>query len=661
MMLTQDRTGGLHQLRQGALRALRMLDVCPLVPVDAFVYLVGLTSQSSAYQQLARLRNTGLAEVRRVDPGYLVGERRLGCWMITDKGRRMLALAACPRPFRREAIVRGGQGARGPHRSVRISQHDLPLLITTYRLLAAVVLERSARGHAVEITSFEWPWVRPWRSAADDKLLHVTVRAGVTLSAFEEGIESGPPRGQLAHVLLVPDLGTAPIARYREMLRRLVAFCDEVASGDRLAHEPVEVVIATSNPDATGARSRAWLELLAWIERRQPMDSLQVRVRTWDWVADMVKRMPTADLRARAPDRALGARSGRLHVRGPVGGHEQVLHLIGRHSCLTVHNMADLLGTRVDRIKRIQSELMAGGLLRQIEFEELPVGSGFDCEQFTKLGLPEITNKGRRTLASWLGLGPGAATRYHRFIGNGRRDRGRRWRLLRTLFHTMGVNSVFVAFAIAANTLHRAGGSDDLVEWRGAAACERKYCKPDGYGCYVRNGVAHGFFLEYDRGTESTRTYIAKFRAYYSYRDSRQADRDYNGFPTVLFVTTQARAEQRIADAASRAWFLRGREPLALLITTTSRIITEPEGILGRIWRRPGQIGATADDAHQYWLTDGRSNSLVGAERIADFARRPEFRKGLPPFKNSVESPGFSRDEFRQQQRPAADGEVAGQ
>jgi len=26
----------------------------------------------------------------------------------------------------------------------------------------------------------------------------------------------------------------------------------------------------------------------------------------------------------------------------------------------------------------------------------------------------------------------------------------------------------------------------------------------------VRNGVAHGFFLEYDRGTESTRTYAAK-------------------------------------------------------------------------------------------------------------------------------------------------------
>jgi hypothetical protein len=134
-----------------------------------------------------------------------------------------------------------------------------------------------------------------------------------------------------------------------------------------------------------------------------------------------------------------------------------------------------------------------------------------------------------------------------------------------------------------------------------------------GYGCYVRNGVAHGFFLEYDRGTESTRTYLAKFRAYYSYRDSRQADRDYNGFPTLLFVTTRPQAEERIADAAHRAWFLRGTQPLAVLITTTSRITSDRQAILGRIWRRPGQIGATPDDERQYWLTDGATGKLVGA------------------------------------------------
>jgi hypothetical protein len=242
---------------------------------------------------------------------------------------------------------------------------------------------------------------------------------------------------------------------------------------------------------------------------------------------------------------------------------------------------------------------------------------------------------------------------------------------LLALAHTLGANAVFVAFARAACAVRRAGGNDDLLEWRGAAACERKYCKPDGYACYERNGVAHGFFLEYDRGTESTRTYLAKFRAYYSYRDSRQADRDYNGFPTLLFVTTRPDAEERIADAANRAWFLRGTEPLAVLITTTSRITSDRQGILGPIWRSRGKIGATANNARQYWLTEGSSGKLVGAGcvaippsllalsttgarrkiqrgSLAIAAGKPGFREGPPSLENAVESPGVSRGELRQ-------------
>jgi protein involved in plasmid replication-relaxation len=91
---------------------------------------------------------------------------------------------------------------------------------------------------------------------------------------------------------------------------------------------------------------------------------------------------------------------------------------------------------------------------------------------------------------------------------------------------------------------------------------ERGRCKPDGYGCYVRDGLKYGFFLEYDRGTESRRQYAAKFRAYYRYRDSRQAQRDYDGFPTLLGVTTNPVAEYRIAEEAYRAWAMRNYDPL---------------------------------------------------------------------------------------------------
>jgi Replication-relaxation len=285
---------------------------------------------------------------------------------------------------------------------------------------------------------------------------------------------------------------------------------------------------------------------------------------------------------------------------------------------LQLRKLADLLGTSVPRIRRLESDLVRSGWLKRVEMEEFPqVAVGWSQSVFSDLGLVEITLAGQRRIAGALGLDPRTATRYHGLIGAGRSQAGKRRRLLLALAHTLGANAVFVAFATAASAVRHAGGSDDLVEWRGAAACERNYCKPDGYGCYVRNGVAHGFFLEYDRGTESTRTYLAKFRAYYRYRDSRQADRDYNGFPTLLFVTTQPHAEERIADAANRAWFLRGAEPLAVLITTTSRITSDRQAILGRIWRRPGQIAATAEDECQYWLTDGAPGKLVGAGRIA--------------------------------------------
>jgi hypothetical protein len=182
--------------------------------------------------------------------------------------------------------------------------------------------------------------------------------------------------------------------------------------------------------------------------------------------------------------------------------------------------------------------------------------------------------------------------------------------LLRTLAHTLGANAVFVAFAMAAETARRQGGTDRLVEWRGAAACERRRCKPDGHGSYVRGGVAYGFFLEYDRGTECARKYAAKFGAYYRYRESGQAARDYNGFPTLLFVTTTVAAEQRIAEEAYRAWFVRGTEPLPVLVTTTSRIRQHRLGILGPIWRSPA---AARDQVAEraYWLPEAPPGGLL--------------------------------------------------
>lgn len=610
------------RLRSGALVALRLLEMCPLLPIDVFVHLVGLNSCSSAYQQLARLRRAGLAEVERVDLGYLLGERRIGLWNITDMGRRVLRTASVLE-FARTLGTNGSPPDhpydRGERRAFR-RETNVPLLVAAYRLLALIVVERATDAAPVDVRTWERPWVREYWSARQSKTLRVIFPAGAVLVARELSSDNMGVDSQPMRLLLVPDLGTAPVVSYREALRRLVAL--RALGSDERGKEPdPELVIAAPDPDNLGTRSAAWLELLHRVARRQEEPEPLARVLSWERVADVVGRRRVPGLVADSVHRAM-SQAGTAELvqpaRGPQGGREQALHLIGRHPFLTLQQLAGLLGTSSARISQLERELVEIGWLRRITLDELPVDAlGLGPDEISGLSLVETTVAGRRQLSTWLGLEPTTATRHHGLIGDGRGQVGRRRRLLRTLAHTLGVNAVFVAFASAADAATRQGGVDQLAEWRGAAACERRRCKPDSYGCYLRNGVSYGFFLEYDRGTEPGRKYAAKFRAYYWYRDSGEAARDYAGFPTLLFVTTEPSAEQRIAEGAYRAWFIRGTEPLFVLITTTTQIAGDREGILGRIWRTPAPIGAAHGGERQYWLPGGPPRGVFGARRMS--------------------------------------------
>jgi hypothetical protein len=74
------------------------------------------------------------------------------------------------------------------------------------------------------------------------------------------------------------------------------------------------------------------------------------------------------------------------------------------------------------------------------------------------------------------------------------------------------------SFAVAARRARQLGGDDILEEWRSAAACTHGRVRPDGYGCYRRNGSRFGFFLEFDRGTEKPAQYASKLATYDHYR-----------------------------------------------------------------------------------------------------------------------------------------------
>ena len=144
-----------------------------------------------------------------------------------------------------------------------------------------------------------------------------------------------------------------------------------------------------------------------------------------------------------------------------------------------------------------------------------------------------------------------------------------------------------------------------------AAGCVRGRFRPDGDGCYRRGRTRHGFFLEYDRGTERSREYLAKLASYYLYRERGGWRHEFQSFPVLLVVSNSERAESRCAEAADRQAARTQEGPLSLLLTTVGRIENAPEGTLGRVRRTRGDtVGRRS-----YWLAGRPSKGLFSDGR----------------------------------------------
>jgi hypothetical protein len=236
------------------------------------------------------------------------------------------------------------------------------LLLAAYRLLPAIVLERAAQGQTTELLEWEWPCVMA-QSIPTDASIRVRAGARVILGAGGLAAKSEGAGDGLSQLLLVADLGTVPVLRYRRMLRVLASL--RHAGGSALVEsfaEP-EIVIATLDPDGTGRRPSAWRELVDRIERTQA-GLLRARVVTWTWVANL-----TEPVRSHGQNHE-NEHAGRATEGGPLAGfaspaprhlNEQLLLLIGRHPCLSVTQLASLLGTKADRIRRLQTQLIQDG------------------------------------------------------------------------------------------------------------------------------------------------------------------------------------------------------------------------------------------------------------------------------------------------------------
>jgi hypothetical protein len=273
-----------------------------------------------------------------------------------------------------------------------------------------------------------------------------------------------------------------------------------------------------------------------------------------------------------------------------------LLDLVGRHPFLATGDLAALLGWGPAAVRRRRDGLVAAGLLRLLDPAEAgPAGA------LAGDGLAELTLEGVAFVAAQQGLTVAEAVRHTGLAGGGPGQRRgtrlarARYVLLRHLAHTRGADGCFVALAQAARraALRTPGARDAaLVSWRNAVACARGRVRPDGYGVLRLNGRRHGFFLEYDRGTQDAAAYRRKLAAYYDYRDTGRFAQDYDGFPTLLVVSRDTDAESRFAGHARAA--ARGRvAPLPLLLTSEWRYLGAPgrpgdeEGPLGPIWRTP--------------------------------------------------------------------------
>jgi Replication-relaxation/Winged helix-turn-helix DNA-binding len=547
---------------------LRVLGTVPFVPMRVLSEVLGMTS-ASMHRRLRRLQATGLATPVLVPCGGSGRGRPLALWCLSPQG---------------EALVAPPDGAQRPQRLPR----QWPRLVAAYDLVGALAVGLSMGGRRATLQAWEAPWRR--------SVAAPSARRSAELPAAAVLGSAGSDRRQRVSLLLLPDLGWAAVALHRGLLARLLALRGGAASGSF----PTLVVATVSAP----GRAEAWRDLLARVavERGEaPLSSVvvtwsEVRERRLDAVLQSGAGSPPAT--GTLPGGAAGGRAaatGQRPVAGTAtgpGSERRLLQLVGRHPFLPLAHVADLLGMRRRQARAGLERLATAGLVRWVGEPEAE-GFGLDlaADELAALELSELTREGLRVLAAALGLSLARAQRLHGLAGGGPEQPTRtRWPLLRALAHTLGADAVFVALHVA---LSRIPG-DGLVRWDNAAASMRGRCRPDGYGVCRVGGRDVGFFLEYDRCTESARDYAAKWAGYYAYRDSGRAAADYASFPTILVVT--AGPEERVLRSARAAAVGRPGSALPILLTTTGWIDWHPQGIVGPIWRTPNR------SARGYWL-----------------------------------------------------------
>jgi DNA-binding Lrp family transcriptional regulator len=558
---------------------LYLLARLPFLDIRILQQLAGQHGAASMYCSVARLQKSGLITSIQ-PPVYTPNSPHL--FYLTDLGLATVALDLNSDPLHL---------AQRFH--LRCSDlvkliPQLRLLLDTYELLGALAASRSGRP---TLLAWERPWRRRYPRAAGRSVGLVTLPAYAVLAW----------NGVAGSYLLLPDAGTIPLRLQRATLAHLLLF-----RRTREGHLPLLLIATTDR-----ARAGAWERLLHDLVRARREAPLATRVVHWDDLPHGLVDVPVAGDEQTLDDLVLPVRLAPLSARRPSSPIPRIvgdviatpehastknlgrvalvvaptdfrlLEVVGFHPFLTVNQLSGVLGCGTASVRRRVKRLVELGLIQRVSMDEI----GEDATQ----ELSELTAGGLRLVAARLGLSLAVAVRELGLVGGGvDAPLGSRRKLIGTLSHTRGVDDVFVRLYRQARARAATGCDEEVVEWQNAAACSRRHLRPDGYGVYRHGTRYDGFFLEYDRGTMNARDYFKKFGAYYRYGVTHRFERDFNSYPTILVVTSDNAAEERIARVA-RAAAVGQLGKLPLLLTCQWRIddVGNPDGLLGPIWREP--------------------------------------------------------------------------
>jgi hypothetical protein len=468
--------------------------------------------------------------------------------------------------------------ARRTDAGQRVNLSKLAPLLAVYKLLGLVVASGEGPVSLRE-------WNRPWRRVISTPRGSARV---VRLPAGASIVRNCSNGLMLAEYVLVPDTGGLALPA----IRSRIGWLAEYQARDPASR--VVTVIATT----TARRAQAWRQLVDSVCSERGVPVPEIRVATWTEMhlaagAQKWRRAQAASAGglSSSVECALARSSARRVVvpaAKPGGGRaaskrnrlgeldRAILQLVAQHPLLPNGLIADVVGASAAWTRARGRALVARGLLRLASAGEL------NPPELARLGLLEATMEGLALVCASLGLSLGPAVRHHGLAGGGPANPiGQRGALLDHPSHTLGADAVFAAIARAVRA-HPAGG--ELIEWRGPAACARGRLRPDGYGVVRVGRAQHGFLLEFDRGTMRSGQLRAKFVGYHRYMVSLHAARAFDGFPTILVVTTNPGSERRLAAALCAAD--RGQVvPLSALLTTTGWLEASSLGPFGPVWR----------------------------------------------------------------------------